>query len=389
MDILTLSETHLEAHNELAEAACNIPGYSFISRPRKSGKGQGVAAYIFDDIVWDRRHDLENDNIEAIWIELRPKYLKSFLLGIINRPPDSSKYLCKDFNVHLNSMLSKVSENMQETILPGDLNVNLLKQENKDFKAVLADFGLKQMIEKLTRGAETSETLIDVILTNNPKNMKRTEVIPTSIGDHDMVGCVRKLNHSGFKARKIICHNYKNYRPDDMNKDLEAIDWSPFYICRNVNKTWSLMKDVLVEIFERHAPKIYKNFRGKPAPWLNTDVKKLMNDRDKLLLKSRKAEVDISQYKRKRNEVNIAIRKAKSTYHKNILKESSKNPRKFWKAIKSIYPTKASSGPLRHSFDVQGEKTNDAIKVANGFCTFFTTIVTTVREKAIPLCNFA
>ena len=99
--------------------------------------------------------------------------------------------------------------------------------------------------------------------------------------------------------------------------------------------------------------------------------------------------MDISQYKRKRNEVNVVIRKAKSTYHKNLLKENCTNPNKFWKAIKSIYPTKASAGPSKHSFDIQGEKTNDAIKVANGFCTFFTTIVTTLREKAIPLCNFA
>ena len=73
-----------------------------------------------------------------------------------------------------------------------------------------------------------------------------------------MVGCVKNLNHSGFKARKITCRDYKNDRPDDMNKDLEAIDWSPFYICRNVNETWSLMKDVLVEIFECHTPKYAK-----------------------------------------------------------------------------------------------------------------------------------
>ena len=89
---------------------------------------------------------------------------------------------------------------------------------------ILRLFGLilvrKKMIEKPTRVAEASETLIDVILKNNPTNMIRTEVIPTSIGDHDIVGCVRKLNHSGSKARKIICCYYKNYRPDDMDKDL-------------------------------------------------------------------------------------------------------------------------------------------------------------------------
>ena len=180
MDILTLSETHHEAKNELAEAACNIRGYSFISHPRKSGKGGGVAAYNGNGIIWDRRYDLDNDNNEAIWIENRPKHSKIFLVGIMYRPPDSSKHLCKDFNIYLNSMLSKISETSQETIQLGDLNVKFLKQENKEFKAVLDVFGLKQLVEKPTRVAESSKTLIDVILTNNPGNMIQIEVIPTS-----------------------------------------------------------------------------------------------------------------------------------------------------------------------------------------------------------------
>ena len=60
-----------------------------------------------------------------------------------------------------------------------------------------------------------------------------------------------------------------------MNKDLEAIDCSTFYICKNVNEACSLMKNTLEKLFERHAPKIHKNARGKPAPWLNTEVKNL------------------------------------------------------------------------------------------------------------------
>ena len=41
-----------------------------------------------------------------------------------------------------------------------------------------------------------------------------------------------------------------------------------------------------------------------------------MNKHDNCLRKSRntKREVDISSYKRKRNEVNVALRKAKSAY---------------------------------------------------------------------------
>ena len=59
-------------------------------------------------------------------------------MEIVFLPPDSSKYLSKDFNNHLNSMLSKVSQKSHETILMGDLNVNFLKQDNKEFKAILS-----------------------------------------------------------------------------------------------------------------------------------------------------------------------------------------------------------------------------------------------------------
>ena len=83
-------------------------------------------------------------------------------------PPAISKYLSKDFNTHLNDMLSKVSEKSQETILMGDLNMNFLKQDNKEFKAILNIFGFKQMVDKPTRISESTETLIDIIVTNNP-----------------------------------------------------------------------------------------------------------------------------------------------------------------------------------------------------------------------------
>ena len=117
---------------------------------------------------------------------------------------------------------------------------------------------------------------------------------------------------------------------------------------------------------------IRKRVRGRPAPWLTSSVTKLMNGRDQLLRKLRrtKSELDISKYRQIRNEVNIEIRKAESSYHKNLLKENSTSPSQFWKTNKSIYPTKSSAGSSIHSFDLLGEKINDTGKVANDFCRF-------------------
>ena len=61
-----------------------------------------------------------------------------------------------------------------------------------------------------------------------------------------------------------------------------------------------------------------------------------MNECDKCLRKCRntKHAVDVSSYKRKQNEVNIALCKAKSAYFKNLLNENKKLPRDFWKTLK-------------------------------------------------------
>ena len=83
----------------------------------------------------------------------------------------------------------------KETVLLGDMNANFLDNKNvRDLKSIFNLHGLKQMIWQPTRIAENIESLIDVILTSKPENLVQSEVIPTSIGNHEMIGCARKLN---------------------------------------------------------------------------------------------------------------------------------------------------------------------------------------------------
>ena len=105
IDILTVSETRIQKDSENDnDALYDIPGYSFESRPRNSGKGGGVGVFISDKIPWDRRGDLEDKELEIMWIEVWPsrKHCKGILIAIFYRPPDSSNYLRKDFNARLN-----------------------------------------------------------------------------------------------------------------------------------------------------------------------------------------------------------------------------------------------------------------------------------------------
>ena len=107
-----------------------------------------------------------------------------------------------------------------------------------------------------------------------------------------------KLQSYCIASKLIKCRDYKHYNPDKMIDELRSLDWSKVYQNTRVNDAWLCIKNLLSNVFDRHAPVLLKKVKGKPAPWLTCEVKKLMNERDKGLRKSRrtKNDADISQF---------------------------------------------------------------------------------------------
>jgi hypothetical protein len=75
-------------------------------------------------------------------------------------------------------------------ILTGDININLLNSDaplTKQYLDILSTFDLTQYVKKATRITQTScTTLIDHIISNNPKRITHTDVLPcSSVSDHD------------------------------------------------------------------------------------------------------------------------------------------------------------------------------------------------------------
>ena len=275
----------------------------------------------------------------------------------------------------------------------GDVNVNyLVSGDGRDFKSIVSSNGLNQIIRKATRICDTTKTLIDIIATNNISTILNHGVISTGIGDHEMVGCVRKINLVKFKPRLIKCHDYRKYNPKEMSEDLRKQNWYPVLNSRNVNNAWNTMKNIMLEIFDKHAPRLMKKVKGKLAPWLTDDVKKLMNEIDKLLRKARKSpdmEFYKAKYRQKRNAVNIAIHRAKASYYNLVQENSTGDPSKLWKTVKSIYPGKAKSSSNIQVFEIDGKTSTSQSDISNGFCSFFMNIIASLKLKSILLKNFA
>ena len=76
--------------------------------------------------------------------------------------------------------------------------------------------GFKQMITSSTRITEDTSTLIDLLFVNKPSNFLTAKVIATSLSDHEMIFCSRKINTHKHPNRTKKCRNYRAYDQQQM-----------------------------------------------------------------------------------------------------------------------------------------------------------------------------
>ena len=389
--LLTLSETWL--HKDITDAELQIAGYQLFRRDR-GAKGGGLAVYVRNDVSVVRRTDLENVSVEGLWLEVLIPKSRSLLVGTFYRPPNSSSYHDKDFMSKFEGIMDLCTALGNEIIIMGDLNCDFLAKraiptECKQLKVIFKTLNFTQRILQATRITQVSKTLLDVFATNCPQNISLSGVASTSLSDHSMIFGVRKLNHRKAPAQTKLLRNYANYDPNLFCQDLNKVDWDiPEISLGNtvqrsfcLNDLWSNFRSAFVRVADHHAPLIQKRVRGiNNCPWMTSDIKKDIRQRDYYLKKARKnnKDEDWLNYRSARNRVTNIIKKAKNMYNRKLVDDNSNDPKAFWKTIKNILPgegkTKVSS------IVIDGEHCTDSKKIANVFNNFFIGAVKRLME---------
>ena len=238
--------------------------------------------------------------------------------------------------------MDKADTSNQKIIIMGDININFFCQKSNECKDTLILHGFKQLLTKATRITNESSMLIDVIATNKSENISKSDVIPLGISDHNLIGCIRKMNSQKYERKIINTRNYHVYNKKEMLSDLCRVDWNLLYKLENVKTTWKFISDNLRKNFNKHAPKIEKRVKGRLSPWITNEIADCMNKRNQLLNKAQKSgrQEHWKIYKKRHNGCTKMIQKAKGDYHKRLLQENSRNLHNFWKYIKEIISNK-------------------------------------------------
>ena len=129
-NIFTFSETWL--NRDITNANLAIQGYDLYRKDRYS-HGGGVAAYVPSHLKVHKRFDLEDNDAEILWLELRLRP-RRFLIEVVYHAPEDMSFLTK-----FDSIISRASiETNKSLLLLGDFNCNILAPYSHITKQLLS-----------------------------------------------------------------------------------------------------------------------------------------------------------------------------------------------------------------------------------------------------------
>ena len=141
--------------------------------------------------------------------------------------------------------------------------------------------------------------------------------------------------------------SFKNFNPQDFQRDLENINWDrALKINENhTNQSFDRFFNVFETILDAYAP--LKKLTNKEVKlhlnlWLTNGIMTSIRQKDKLCKNfSRAKDCQMKQklhkeFQKYRNNINILTRISRANYYQRFFQEHKQNMLKTWKAIKAI-----------------------------------------------------
>lgn len=307
----------------------HIPNYNVYFNNRDSGDG-GVALYIHDSIQTTEIHNECIQNINFLMIRINK--LK-FNLGVIYKKPTVTNNTFNEF------MRNKLSRN-KKTIIIGDTNINLLKQNtNTEYTQLIESNGYKILnkidteyatrIKKQINKIET-RTIIDHIITDIHNFNYTININNTELSDHKQILVNIDCNDSNIETKTNFTNN-----KIEINKTI--VDQYKFenilenYDLSNVN-SFEELHNTILNIKQKSTKTIkYTKIINPFKPWVDKVLLKLINERNryfKLIKKCPKNEYLKQQYKQLSDQIKINRKLKRNEYNENKINTNIQNPKK-------------------------------------------------------------
>ena len=166
----------------------------------------------------------------------------------------------------------------------------------KKYAQICSTLGLKQLIKHPTRITCHTSTLIDHIITNCEEKVTQSGVIDTSLSDHQLIFCTRKIKRVKTNNHKQISfRSLKNYSMENFERELKNIAFSNYEKFSDVNSAYNDIVNKITQVINNLAP--YKTIRVKnqSSEWFDGELAEQISNRDKLFKKFKKSKLHIDE----------------------------------------------------------------------------------------------
>ena len=334
-DALAVTETWLRA--DIGDHLVSVEGYSFV-RVDRGSRGGGVGVYLRDTLPYSRIDAPEADTFEHVWTKFRVGR-KLFAFGVLYRPPHPADYPAA-FTDSLQEVLASIFPTVDELIVVGDFNVNLLnvnKPKVQQLISLFDSFGLRQVVGEPTRVTASSATLIDLMVISCPDVVGGVGVEDLgNITDHFLTYCSITLPGPGSPPEVFESRCYGSIDGVRFRGDLMNMNWAHIFDLPDVDQKVSYFNTLVLALFDFYAPLVRRVRKRGRLPWITYTIKEMIKLRDRANRRFRRTrnEAHWQYYKQLRNLTTEAIRREKKAYVQSALRGAA--PRDLWRRLRGF-----------------------------------------------------
>ena len=328
--------------------------------------------YVRSDIPQYRRVDIEeciqtceSGRVEMLALELILHDEKWLLISVYKQPKVKNGHIVE----FLDSLLNKCSSEVQNCIICGDLNINVLPSGHC-FEETFEVQGVKNIVNSHTCFKNSEQpTVIDLVITNVPKRIKSVVSIDTGLSDfHNMVCFATKLHTRIKQKQRLTYRSYKNFNEKKYHEDLS---YTPFHVSDifdTVEDQYWFCQQMFKNVIDDHAPIKHRIVKHNQAPYMNSELRKAINVRNMLRRRYDKCKNkhNWENYKLQRNNVCKLRKSSKNQYLREKCNQNV-NIKDFWQTITPMISNKSKGSMTDISLLETDTIINEPTQVADVF----------------------
>ena len=276
-DMLGITETKLSSGT--TDKELNIDGYKFVRRDRVKEDGSGGCLLYYNEHMdvdeSPKLFSLEMPNLEAIWTEFT-MHSQKLLVSVMYRPHKQPI-----FYDNFEKQLERIWGKRKIILIVGDLNGNLPFKgkskadtlEGRNLLQKLNQYKLSNVIKEPTRITNTTNTLLDLVITSEGNKISKAGTYETGIADHRLVYAIIILakTRTPPKMRTVV-----DWNKCDVNKFKEATEQVLWHACstfEDVDDNYRIMEKLYKRLFTNKD----SQSKNTPLPWVDGSIRKLIN----------------------------------------------------------------------------------------------------------------